>query len=74
MPSFETIPLFDYDILSSDIGFLQTRSKCVVNTINQYSYIIAEKDPEFKKALKEAETVVRQLLAQRHDPSREGSA
>ncbi len=58
MPSFETIPLFDYDILSSDIGFLQTRSKCVVNTINQYSYIIAEKDPEFKKALKEADLLL----------------
>ena len=56
MPSFETIPLFDYDILSSDIGFLQTRSKCVVNTINQYSYIIAEKDPEFK--LKEADLLL----------------
>ena len=24
---------------------------CVNNTINQYSYIIAEKDPDFKKAL-----------------------
>ena len=48
---FETIKLFDYSILSSDISFLQTKSKRVVNTINQYSYIIAEKDPEFKKAL-----------------------
>lgn len=51
MSTFETLKLFDYSILTSDISFLQIESKCVVNTINQYSYIIAEKDPKFKKAL-----------------------
>lgn len=51
MAPFETLALFDYSILASDIGFLQPGSKCVVNTINQYSYIMAEKDPVFKKAL-----------------------
>lgn len=56
--SFETIKLFDYSILSSDIGFLQTDTKCIVNTINQYSYIIAEKDPEFKKALQNSDVLL----------------
>jgi N-acetylglucosaminyldiphosphoundecaprenol N-acetyl-beta-D-mannosaminyltransferase len=56
--SFETIELFDYSILASDISFLQTESKCVVNTINQYSYIIAEKDPDFKKALIDADLLL----------------
>jgi len=55
---FETIKLFDYSILASDIGFLQTKSKCVVNTINQYSYIMAEKDPEFKKALMDSDVLL----------------
>jgi N-acetylglucosaminyldiphosphoundecaprenol N-acetyl-beta-D-mannosaminyltransferase len=48
---FKTLKLFDYSILASDINFLQTDTRCVVNTINQYSYTIAEKDPDFKKAL-----------------------
>jgi len=56
--SFETIKLFDYSILSSDISFLQTDAKCVVNTINQYSYIIAEKDSEFKKALQNSDVLL----------------
>jgi len=56
--TFETIKLFNYSILSSDIGFLQPKSKCVVNTINQYSYIIAEKDPEFKKALMNSDVLL----------------
>lgn len=58
MSSFQTIKLFDYDILASDIDFLQTGSKSLVNTINQYSYIIAEKDPEFKKALQDADVLL----------------
>ena len=58
MASFETLKLFDYSILSSDISFLQTGSKCVINTINQYSYIIAEKDPDFKKALVESDLLI----------------
>jgi len=58
MSAFKTIHLFDYDILASDIGFLQTGSKSLVNTINQYSYIMAEKDPGFKKALQDADVLL----------------
>ena len=58
MAPFKTIKLFDYSILASDISFLQTKSKCLVNTINQYSYIIAEKDPEFKKALMDSDVLL----------------
>ena len=58
MPLAKTIKLFDYSILASDISFLQTGSKCVVNTINQYSYIIAEKDPAFKKALQNSDILL----------------
>lgn len=58
MLPFQTIKLFDYNILASEIGFLQTGSRSLVNTINQYSYIIAEKDPEFKKALQDADVLL----------------
>ena len=58
MSNFQTLKLFDYSILTSDISFLQIESKCVVNTINQYSYIIAEKDPEFKKALMQSDVLL----------------
>lgn len=58
MSPFKTIKLFDYDVLASDIEFLETGSKSLVNTINQYSYIIAEKDLEFKKALQDADILL----------------
>jgi len=58
MSEFNTIKLFDYNILASDIGFLQTDTKCLINTINQYSYIIAEKDPVFKTALQASDVLL----------------
>ena len=58
MSAFKTLKLFDYSILASDISFLQIGSKCMINTINQYSYIIAEKDPQFKKALMESDVLL----------------
>jgi N-acetylglucosaminyldiphosphoundecaprenol N-acetyl-beta-D-mannosaminyltransferase len=47
----ETLKLFDYSIFTSTLDQINVDSKCVINTLNQYSYIIGEKDPKFKKAL-----------------------
>ena len=40
-----------YPIYNSSLDDLPFKSKLLVNTINQYSYCIAEEDIEFKKAL-----------------------
>jgi len=46
-----TVGLLDYSILNGGLDKVKFNSKCLINTINQYSYIIAQKDAEFKKAL-----------------------
>ncbi len=46
-----TVGLLDYSILNGGLDKINFSSKCLINTINQYSYIIAQKDAEFKKAL-----------------------
>jgi N-acetylglucosaminyldiphosphoundecaprenol N-acetyl-beta-D-mannosaminyltransferase len=49
--NFSTVQLSGYSILSSDVSQLKYDGKCIINTVNQYSYIIAENDKEFKNAL-----------------------
>ena len=51
MENLSTVKLSGYSILNCNVSELKYDSKCIINTINQYSYIIAENDKEFKKAL-----------------------
>ncbi len=51
MENLSTVQLSGYSILSADVSQLKYDSKCIINTVNQYSYIIAENDKEFKNAL-----------------------
>ena len=41
-----------YDLFDDEIVNISLNSRTIINTINQYSYCIAEEDPEFKAALK----------------------
>jgi len=41
----------NYDLYTGELAELSLNSKIVINTINQYSYCMAEEDPEFKEAL-----------------------
>lgn len=54
----ETVKLNGYSIFNSDIDIVDTGSKCLINTINQYSYTIAEEDAGFKKALVESDILL----------------
>jgi N-acetylglucosaminyldiphosphoundecaprenol N-acetyl-beta-D-mannosaminyltransferase len=56
MDKYQTLKLFDYSIFTSSLNRfdLKQESQCVINTLNQYSYIIAEKDPAFKTVLTES--------------------
>jgi len=47
-----------YDLFSSQLGVFPKVSPILINTINQYSYCIAENDSEFKKALLESDVLL----------------
>ena len=52
---YKNTRILGYNIFSSSLDDLDINSeKTIINTINQYSYCIAEKDEIFKKALKES--------------------
>lgn len=51
MTNYSTVALSDYSILSCELDNVSFDSKCIINTVNQYSYAIAEQDDSFKAAL-----------------------
>jgi len=54
MDKYQTLKLFDYCIFTSSLDQLdciEHKSQFVINTLNQYSYIIAGKQNRFKSAL-----------------------
>ncbi|PWA04969.1 glycosyltransferase [Flavobacterium psychrotolerans] len=48
----------DYSIYSGDLAECAVGGKTLINTINQYSFCIAEKDAEFKKALQQSDVLL----------------
>jgi len=46
-----SVPLMDYSVYNGNLFDLDFSKKRLITTINQYSYCIAEEDPEFKNAL-----------------------
>lgn len=40
-----------YELFNGNLNSISDSTKTVINTINQYSFCVAERDPEFKKAL-----------------------
>lgn len=53
-----TVPLLDYSIYSGDLQGCIVTEKTLINTINQYSFCIAEKDVAFKKALQQSDILL----------------
>lgn len=49
--NYSTVDVLDYSIFNSSLNKLDFEKKTLITTVNQYSYMIAEKDEEFKKAL-----------------------
>ena len=47
-----------YSIYTKELDHLPIGSKLVINTLNQYSYCMAEKDPHFKKLLRESDVLL----------------
>ncbi|WP_316790909.1 WecB/TagA/CpsF family glycosyltransferase [Pedobacter frigoris] len=47
-----------YNVFSKSLAELRNESSLMINTINQYSYCIAEKDSVYKKALKASDVLL----------------
>ncbi len=54
----QSISLFDYTVNRGPLDQIDFDSKCLINTINQYSYVMAEKDAEFKSALMQSDVLL----------------
>lgn len=45
------VPFMEYSLFSGTLEELPKRDQLIINTLNQYSYCVAEKDEDFKNAL-----------------------
>jgi N-acetylglucosaminyldiphosphoundecaprenol N-acetyl-beta-D-mannosaminyltransferase len=46
-----TVDVLDYAIFNGSLNELNFNNKCLITTVNQYSFMVAEKDEAFKNAL-----------------------
>ncbi|GAB3906985.1 WecB/TagA/CpsF family glycosyltransferase [Mucilaginibacter boryungensis] len=53
-----TCSCLGYDVFADTLEKLPTHHKTVINTINQYSYCMAERDGDFKDALKNSDILL----------------
>lgn len=58
MTMFSEVECLGYPIFNDTLDELSVEKKTLVNTINQYSYCVAEKDEEFKKALMNSDVLL----------------
>jgi N-acetylglucosaminyldiphosphoundecaprenol N-acetyl-beta-D-mannosaminyltransferase len=56
--SISTVPLLDYSIYNGDLADFAIAEKSQINTINQYSFCIAEEDADFKSALQQSDILL----------------
>lgn len=55
---FETVPFIGYNLFTGDLGSITLNGRIEINTINQYSYCIAEEDQIFKNALQGSDVLL----------------
>lgn len=48
---YKSVSCMGYDIFSDDLAKIEYRNKLIINTINQYSFCIAEENNAFKQSL-----------------------
>ncbi len=53
-----SVKSINYNIFASSLDNLPTKHQTLVNTINQYSYCVAENDEEFKTSLQKADVLL----------------
>jgi N-acetylglucosaminyldiphosphoundecaprenol N-acetyl-beta-D-mannosaminyltransferase len=58
MNSSFTVPLMDFCVYKKELSHIPLAQKILINTINQYSFCIAQQDTEFKQALQGADVLL----------------
>ena len=58
MSRYKSLKIFDYSVFISSLEELDVKSKCVINTLNQYSFMVAENDHFFKESLLESDVLI----------------
>lgn len=53
-----SVSLMDYEVYAAPLDVIDIKKRTVINTINQYSYCIAEEDQEFKAALQQSDVLL----------------
>jgi len=48
----------EYNLFNGNLSSLDDTSKIIINTINQYSFCVAERDADFKKALRHSDVLL----------------
>ena len=56
--SIPSVFLQDYSVYNRNLPELAVADRILINTINQYSYCIAEEDPEFREALQQSDILL----------------
>lgn len=56
--NYKTLPLLEYQVFIDDLNSIKYTKKQLINTINQYSYCVAEKDLNFKKSLQNSDILL----------------
>jgi N-acetylglucosaminyldiphosphoundecaprenol N-acetyl-beta-D-mannosaminyltransferase len=56
--NYRDLACLGYNIFVDDLNVIPLNEKVLINTINQYSYCIAEKDSEFKHALNQSDILL----------------
>ena len=57
-PRLESKRFMQYEVYAGSLDDIYSDSKRIVSTLNQHSFCIAEKDPEFKEALQNADILL----------------
>lgn len=52
------VKFFDYNIFSDDLNRIKLDDKSIISTLNPYSFLIAEKDNQFKNALLDSDILL----------------
>jgi N-acetylglucosaminyldiphosphoundecaprenol N-acetyl-beta-D-mannosaminyltransferase len=55
---YKSVKVFDYEIFISPVEDIDLHKKTLISTINQYSYVMAEQDSDFKNALKQSDILL----------------
>jgi len=58
MKKHDFLEILSYNLFTADVDDIGIDSGCVINALNQYSFVMAEKDAKFKQALHESDVLI----------------